>query len=668
MIDSDEIKQRIDIVEYISRYTPLKKAGRQYKGLCPFHTEKTPSFYVYPDQGTWHCYGACSTGGDVISFLMKKESLTFLEAIEILGREAGVDVSQSGSAGSQGRRESLYEVNAAAAEFFAATLRESPGAEDARAYLKRRGIDAETEEKFGLGFAPDGWNALRDYLSSKGYDYEMQLQAAVIKRHEERGTYYDAFRNRVIVPIHDRMGRVIGFGGRVLDDSQPKYLNTSDTLVFRKSRVVFGIDKAYEAIRDADRVVIVEGYMDVIAAHQHGFMNVVACMGTALTTDQLRQLQRYTRKFVFALDADSAGQQATIRGLNQARQGLSRVSRPAVNPGGGVRLEQRLGAELFISSMPQGMDPDDVIRADPERWRALVEGAQPLVDYFFDAISAQYDLTSASGKGAAVSALAPLIAELNDDIEQQHYVQKLSRLVAIDEVTIAGRVQASTTTSSIPMRARFRPQRRPAPAEPPSEETPWMENGQGQRATRSAPEQASRRLEQEDYLLAHLLHQPDTIIWLTLQAQERDIPPPVAEDWHNVENREIYRALKLFLAGDAQWDLELFQEQLPEALHGRLGRLVAAAQTLPAYELGELRSDLLKVLVRMRIDHLKSDNMGIKFAIDEAQRAGDQAAIRSFYATNSRNLRELNHLQSTLADLTRAFTVGGRSRYGMKVR
>ena len=503
---------------------------------------------------------------------------------------------------------------------------------------------------FGLGFAPDGWDGLRDHLSAQGYDFETQLLAGAIKRNEERGSYYDAFRNRVIVPIRDNMGRIIGFGGRVLDDSQPKYLNTADTPLFKKSHVIFGIDVARDAIRDAGSVIIVEGYMDVIAAHQYGFTNVVACMGTALTSEQLRQLQRYTRKFIFALDADSAGQQATIRGLNQARQGLARVSRPTVRPGGGLRLEQRLGAELFILSMPDGMDPDDVIRRDPERWKALVEQAQPLVDYFFGVIADEYDLSSAGGKAAAVSALAPLIAELNDDIEQQHYVQKLSRLVSVDEMTISGRVRASAATTSLPPGAHLKPRRRPGPAKAPSFDSgpvwndappaggpplgdgaPWYDSIGAQPTRAPAPAHQRAHVDQEFYLLASFLRDPDSIIWMTARAHELDIAPPLPQDWQSVENQEIFRALTLYLTGDAQWEPELFREGVAEQLHPRLDRLLGDADRLPDFDREELYPDMLKVLVRIRIDHLKSDNQGIKFAVAEAQqrrRHGRRSQLR----------------------------------------
>ncbi len=322
----DEVKSRINIVDLVERYTPLKRAGTIYKGLCPFHNERTPSFVVYADSGTWHCFGACGTGGDIFSFLMRKENLDFREALERLAQEAGVSLEDEEQDQDRAQKAILQDVNEAAAKYFHDVLLHHAQAAPARAYLERRKLDAETADSFGIGFALDQWSALRDYLSSRGFSIETQLAAGLLKRNEQRESVYDAFRNRVMIPIRDRQGRVIGFGGRVLDDSQPKYLNTAETALFHKSHVVFGIDRAQSAIRAADQVVIVEGYMDVIAAHQHGFENVVACMGTALTAEQLRQLQRYTNNFVLALDADAAGQAATIRALSQARQALTRES------------------------------------------------------------------------------------------------------------------------------------------------------------------------------------------------------------------------------------------------------------------------------------------------------------------------------------------------------
>ncbi len=447
---SDDIKQRIDIVEFISRYTQLKKAGATYKGTCPFHSERTPSFVVYPQSGTWHCFGSCGTGGDLFSFLMKKENIDFREALQILAQQAGISLEEGPSDSGQSRRALIYEANAAAATYYQQILRTHPAAVVAREYLAKRGIDEATIESFQIGYSLDSWSNLRDHLLAQKLNLELLVEAGLVKHNDARDSTYDAFRGRVIIPIRDRMARVIGFGGRVLDGSQPKYLNTADSPVFHKSHVIYGLDMAYQAIRDANQVVIVEGYMDVIAAHQYGFANVVACMGTALTPDQLQQLQRYTSNYVLALDADAAGQQATIRGLNQARQSLARVRKPTI-VSGGLRMEERLGAALFIAAMPDGRDPDDVVRQDPELWRRIIDQAKPLVDFYFTAVVSQIDLSSAREKGAAVAELAPLIAELNDEVERESYVQKLSRMVQINERTIADRVQAAARTAQVPM-------------------------------------------------------------------------------------------------------------------------------------------------------------------------------------------------------------------------
>lgn len=670
---SDEVKQRIDIVDFISRYTPLKKTGTTYKGLCPFHSERTPSFVVFPHTGTWHCFGACGTGGDLFAFLMRKENLEFREALQLLAREAGVSLEEDEGDRSQSRRAQIYEVNEAAAAYFQEVLRHHPGAQAARDYIQRRAIDDATRDRFQLGYALDSWSGLRDHLAARGFAIDLQREAGLLKHNEDRDSTYDAFRGRVIIPIRDRMGRIIGFGGRVLDDSQPKYLNTAETPVFHKSHVIYGLDMAYEAIRTEGRVVIVEGYMDVIAAHQHGFTNVVACMGTALTPDQLQQLQRYTTTFVLALDADSAGQQATIRGLNQARQALTRVRKPTVTATG-LRMEERLGAALYIASMPEGRDPDDVVRQDPDLWRQLVAEAKPLVDFYFDVIAGQMDLRSARGKGAAVAELAPLIAELDDEIEREHYIQRLSRLVQLDERTIAGRVLAAARTSRVTAQGRtpaqgrrFGIQRRPAASiqeEPnaPSEPAP-------QPRSSAVPEEIERTgLNPEDYLLARLLREPDLLIWLAGAADEREITAIEASDWQHVENQEIFRALKRWMSSDEQWDVELFQEMLPGPLHGRFARLIAAGTGLPAANSDELRTDLLKVLVRMRLDRLKARSMQVKYLIDEATQRGERDDARDLYAVNNQVLRDLSHLQITYRNLSRVLVSQGRAEQGVKVR
>lgn len=673
---SDEIKQRIDIVEFISRYTQLKKAGATYKGNCPFHSERTPSFVVYPNSGTWHCFGSCGTGGDVFSFLMKKENLDFREALQVLAQQAGVSLDEGTGEGGQSRRATLYEVNAAAAAYYQQILRTHPAAAGARDYLARRGIDDATIEAFQLGFSLDQWNILRDHLLAQKYSIELLLEAGLIKQNEARDSTYDAFRGRVMIPIRDRMGRVIGFGGRVLDGSQPKYLNTAESPLFHKSHVIYGLDMAYQAIRDSNKVVVVEGYMDVIAAHQFGFANVVACMGTALTPEQLQQLQRYTSNYVLALDADAAGQQATIRGLNQARQSLTRVPKPTI-VGGGLRMEERLGAALYIAAMPEGRDPDDVVRQDPELWRQTIEQAKPLVDFYFTAVVSQFDLSSAREKGAAVAELAPLIAEINDDVERESYIQKLSRMVQINERTIADRVQAVSRTAQVltersgeratTRSSRFGITKRGAP----SKQADVLDGGEAAYVssdTPAAPPIREKPLTTEDYLLVHLLRKPELLIWLDQAKDDHDLNPISIGDWQHVENQEIFRALNRFMSSDIQWDLEMFQDLLPSALHGRLAQLVAAGAKLPESSTEELRADLLKVLVRLRLDRLRERSVQVKFLIDEASQSGEREDARDLYALNNQMLRDLSHLQTTYHQLSKVLTSQGRAEQGLKIR
>ncbi len=683
----DEIKQRVDIVDVISRYTPLKKAGSTYKGLCPFHEERTPSFVVFPHTGTWHCFGACGTGGDVFTFLMKKENLDFRETLELLAKETGVELHPVEGDTSHRQRNAIYKINGEAAVYFQNILRQHPGAGEARAYLERRQIDAETVERFQLGFALDGWDGLRNHLVTRGYSIEEQLAAGLIKHNRERSSVYDAFRGRVMIPIRDRQGRVIGFGGRVLGDGVPKYLNTAETLVFHKSHVVYGIDLAHRAISDEDQVVIVEGYMDVIAAHQHGFNNVVACMGTALTPDQLRQLQRYTKNFILALDADAAGQQATIRGLNQARQALARVQK-ATMTGGRMRLTERLAANLSILSMPEGSDPDDVIRRDPAQWKRLIGEAKPLVDFYFQVVADQLDLTSAQGKAMAVAELAPLIAELGDEIERQHYIQELSRLVQVDELTIAGRVDAAAKTIKADGRAQASGHRRPrsrtgsppagslAPPPPDEWTAPWGEEDDwqpeaeeaGPTPAAQASVQRSDAPTQEDHLLAVLLQTPDLFIWLAQVATKVNVSPLGEGDFENTENREIFRTLNNFIMRDEPWDFEIFQDEIDEQLHGRLAWLTAYAAQLPPTGLMAQQEDAAKSMFRLRLKQLRAKGNQLKFLQDDAHRNGDREAMRSYDIINNQNLRDLFHLQVLLKRLREMVFDRGRRDQSANIR
>ena len=355
----EEIKQRLDIVDIISESVSLQRSGRNYRALCPFHPEKAPSFFVFPDKGTWHCFGGCATGGDVFSFVMKKENLDFSGALRVLAERAGISLGRKGAAPEETEKDRLRQANEAAALFFQHALLNTQAGADALAYLTMRGIDRQTAESFQLGYAPDTWDALKEHLKGRGFN-EGELLTAGLLVEGEKGPY-DRFRQRATIPIRDERGRTVGFGSRILatasaaEPEGPKYLNTPQTPIFDKGAILFGLDRAAEHIRRADVAVIVEGYMDVIAAHQHGNLNVIASMGTALTERQLALLRRLTENIVLAFDPDSAGQAASERGDVVA---------------------QRMGAQIRVMKLPDGRDPDEIIRADPDAWRRLVVEAE----------------------------------------------------------------------------------------------------------------------------------------------------------------------------------------------------------------------------------------------------------------------------------------------------
>lgn len=633
----EEIKERLDIVDVISAYVPLRKAGRTYKGLCPFHQEKTPSFVVFPESGNWHCFGACGTGGDVFSFVIKQENLDFREALELLAQKAGVSLEAPDAARSPQSQllDKLREINQAAAVYYHSQLLAAPEAQPARDYLGRRGLDQATMEAFLLGFAHDRWDALLTHLRERGYDTPDILAAGLIieKEHETgRITHYDRFRGRVVVPIRDVQGRVIGFGARALEaDQQPKYLNTPQTPLFEKSSVLFGLDRSRQTIRMRDQAIIVEGYMDVLAAHQHGETNVVASMGTALTEQQLRQLKRYTNTFVLALDADTAGQAATLRGIAQAREALDREWVPTVSAKGLVRHEARLAAQLLIMTLPEDMDPDDVIRSDPAEWKALVSGAKPVVDYFFDLVQEEEDLSSAQGKSQAVERLTPLIQEVADEVQRAHYVQRLARLVQTDERTVE----------------RLVLQRRAAtPAEPPPL---WEELEDGSAAVvQAAPgseirgQRASRRLQARaspaTHCLALLALHPRLLPELQAELTSLGAGPLDEDDFDKVEERAICTAL---LTGTLR-EGGVWPEANP-ALGAALSELTEYGQRWPELTNSQLLKDIIDSVLRLRISNLKARSRQLPYLAREALAEGQPEEARAFMVL-ANDLREHLHM------------------------
>jgi len=506
----DEIKQRVDIVDVVSQYAKLTKAGRTFRALCPFHSEKNPSFFVYPEQQSWHCFGACNTGGDVFSFVMKKQGIDFGEALRMLAQRAGVTLPSRAERGGEDReKQKLYEVNEAAAQYFQSQLDAKAG-EKAKAYLLKRGLSQKTIADFQLGFSPDKWEALKQHLIDTGYTEAELLNAGLIIE-GEGGKTHDRFRNKVMFPIADARGHITGFGARVLDDSLPKYINSPQTPLFDKSGTLYGINLAKDAIRQQELAVIVEGYLDVITAHQNGFQNVVASMGTSVTEKQVSTLKRLSKNMALALDADAAGEEATLRA---------------------VSYENTLDAEVKVIIMAKGKDPDDVIKEDAKAWEGLVREALPIVDYTFNVVTAGLDLTKASGKAQAVDKLLPIVAEIKNPIRQAHYLQKLAQLLNVSERSIEAAL------------ARIRPRQGRI-------KLPKQETTPSRHPLLSSPV--------EEYCLALLLQHPE------LKGSAQGF---LAEYFENSENREI------FIAWQQSDKIELVKESLEPEIHEHLESLL----------------------------------------------------------------------------------------------
>ncbi|MFC1937796.1 DNA primase [Chloroflexota bacterium] len=413
----DEVKQQTDIVDVVSQYVKLTKSGRNLRGLCPFHSEKNPSFYVYPEQQSWHCFGACGTGGDVFSFIMKKEGIDFGEALRLLAERAHVTVPSRIRPEAVGEKERIYQVNQAATQYFHNLLLNSAAGQRARSYLAGRGLSEKTIADFQLGFSLDSWDALKQYLSQRDCTENELVMAGLLTKTDE-GRTFDRFRNRLMFPICEIRGNVIGFGARVFDDSLPKYLNSAQTPVFDKGSTLYGINLAAAAIRQQQQAVIVEGYMDVITAHQNGFSNVVASMGTALTEKHVSALKRLTRNMVLALDADAAGNEATLRS---------------------VGYENILDTEIKVIILPSGKDPDDVIKQDRETWQRLLGEALSIFDY---------TLEKMPNIAAACETLFPHIAETKDDIRQNSYLNRIAKRFGVPITIVEASFKAYLTGRS----------------------------------------------------------------------------------------------------------------------------------------------------------------------------------------------------------------------------
>ena len=590
----DDIKARLDIAAYIGESVPLRPAGRRFKANCPFHAERTPSFIVDPERGSWRCFGACAEGGDIFSFAMKRHGWSFREALAELARRAGVELRPRTpeQAAHEKEEEALRGLLAAMAEQYHEWLmrpRDDAAAAALRYTREARALTEETLRTFQIGYAPAGWQQSWEALRQLGYTEEQAVAAGVCGKSERSGRIYDRFRARLVIPIRDARGRVLGFGGRALDDDPAKYLNSPQSALFDKSRLLFALDAARPAIRETGVAVVVEGYLDAIQAHQAGFRNVVAQMGTALTEPQLRLLMPHARsgeerRIVLALDADVAGQSATRRGLETARRALTQ------DFGG------RLGVDMRILQLPDTRDPDDLLREERDRWPALVEGAIPLPQYVIDQEMAALPAdASIQQREAAARRVLPLLLATESDLLRRDNVQRLARRLRIMEGDLLALAVAVERRTHQPA---------PAPADegppPPDwEEGPYDISPEAAVAPRPQEEAASLA-QLEAGLLRLLLREPSRLheidqLLRQMQPDASDAASPMrqlyfgdfgGDDFVQNDHRAFITLLREALRADEEEPFSYLRAQSEEA------QLGAALEALMEEELDWLSGRL----------------------------------------------------------------------------
>lgn len=430
MNEIDDIKSRVDIVELLSSYINLKKAGRNYKAVCPFHKEKTPSFMVSPDKQIWHCFG-CNKGGDIFRFVMDMEGMDFGESLRLLAKRAGVILTEkSFNPQVSNKKNILIEINNLAASFYHKFLEDSTEAKVARDYLDKRQLKKETIMEFRLGYAPKAFNKLTIFLQNKGYNHEDIIKSGLAVK-KDNGEVADRFYGRLMFPILNPAGSVLGFTGRILtDEKTAKYINTPETLIYEKSRVLFGLDKAKKSIIEKRWVVIVEGNMDVISSFQAGVKNAVASSGTALTKEQFKVLKRYTSNLIFAMDKDEAGKEALKRAIFLA-------------------LDEEMN--IKITDLGEFKDPDEMIKKDDFLWKKTLKNSKPFLDFYFDNLFDKIDKSDqdVTYKKRVASEILPFLKRMQNSIEQSHYVQKLAHKLEVPESSINDALKKVKTDKNI---------------------------------------------------------------------------------------------------------------------------------------------------------------------------------------------------------------------------
>lgn len=611
----DEIKARIDILDLVSETVQLRRSGKNYMGFCPFHANtRTPAFVVFPETGSWRCFGQCNEGGDIFRFVMKKENCDFSEALQRLAERAGVQLKPPTPAevAAAEEHERLRALLEEAVTFYRHQLLNTSAGQSALRYLQQRGLKLETIEAFGLGYAPSGWDSTYSYFRSKNYSEQELIEAGLLSTRTgddkdiQAGNLFDRFRNRIMIPIRDERGRMAGFGARILDPNDvPKFMNSPQTPLFDKGHLLYGLDRARKEIRARDQAVIVEGYLDVIALHQAGFTNVVSPMGTALTEHQLLLLKRFSRRIVLALDADAAGAKATLRGLQLARQTLDRETELVFDARGLLNQESRLQADIRVVTLPEGMDPDDLVLRDPTAWEQLVSEARPIVIHVMETLASGQNLEDPKVKSQIANQILPLINDVGDPFERETYRQRLARLLRVDE-----RVLLDERRLYRRGRARTIQPRRPGPPQLAVE-------------AKEAPLSTAAAI--EHHCLGVLMRRPDLVYRLDRAMQEFGLPRLSIKDFQSSENQDIFRLIQESLDQNVSEPLQFILDGLSLPLMDKVDDMLSRTEKLDIA--GErVFEDVLRGILNLRKISVQESLEYLRFAMEEGQQQGSSPA------------------------------------------
>ena len=638
----EQIKDRVDIVELIAAKVQLRKTGRSFVGFCPFHSNtRTPAFTVYPDSQSFHCFG-CKASGTAFDFVMRSEGIEFREALELLAQRTGIELTPRTAQDDERDHvaERLGEINAAAARFFQHMLLKSPHGADARAYVAKRLINDWSLEHFQIGYSLDTYTRLFEYLTVKQNFAPDEVVAAGLAIRRDDGTYFDRFRGRVMFPIRSAKGLIIAYGGRAMGDAQPKYLNSPQTVLFDKSAVLYGLDMAREAIRAQDAVVVVEGYVDVIALHQHGFRNVVAPLGTALTAEHVHIIKRLTKNIYLALDADTAGIKATLKGLQTLNDNLDATVVPVPTPSGVLSWSRTVDATIRIIELPDGQDPDELLAKDSTLWPTLVENALPAMDFYFQVLTRDLDLDQLPDKRTAINRLGPLIVQIANQLEQTHYVQQLAHLLEADEMLIRRELRHQAPAMK----------QKPQSAKPAAQPTATPRTATSEQHTTGRVDRsfsATAAQPAAEYLLMCMLNSTEIrdAVEQKLIADLRDFPHAqecIASDIESLfaeddELREIWRARQSF---GADGDVIQWLSSLPEPLRNRAEHLGRSVELPKEYLVS---SEAIECVTIVQREIAKRWNTRLPRMLASTD---DEAEINALYARVSDIQQYLNRLMT----------------------